>query len=138
MRGGGWYPDYQLRLLRRDKARYDPAHPVHELVVLDGEAGHLENVLIHYNYDSVTQFRAKMLRYTDFEARILQEKGAQVQLWTPVNMPIREFWRRFVTLKGYQDHLYGALFGALMSWYTFVTYKRLRQLRRLEGARDER
>ena len=34
VRHGGFYPDYQLRLLRRDRARYDPARPVHEVVLL--------------------------------------------------------------------------------------------------------
>ncbi len=129
MRGGGWYPDYQLRLLRRGRARYDRAHPVHEIVILDGKAGHLENPFIHYNYDTVTQFRRKMGRYTTFEAEILLEQGVQVRLWTNIWMPLREFWRRFVTLRGYRDHVYGLLFCALMSWYTFATYRQLGRLR---------
>ena len=137
MRGGGWYPDHQLRLLRKNRARYDPGQPVHEIVVLDGEVGYLENVLVHYNYDSVSQFRGKMLRYTDFEARILDEEGVQIRPWTPVTMPLREFWRRFVKLMGYRDHVYGALFCGLMSWYTFVTYRRLRQLRGLAETQAE-
>jgi len=128
MRGGGWYPDHQLRLLRRGRARYDPAHPVHEIVILDGEAGYLENPLVHYNYDTVAQFRKKMGRYTIFEARILREQGVRVRPWTYLTMPLREFWRRFVTLRGYRDHLYGVLFCGLMSWYTFMTYRRLRAL----------
>lgn len=129
MRGGGWYPDYQLRLLFRDKARYDPEHPVHEIVILDGQAGYLENVLIHYNYDSVAQFRQKMSRYTLFEAQILREQGVRVRPYTYLSMPLREFWRRFVKLGGYRDHLYGLLFCGLMSWYTLLTYLRLRQIR---------
>lgn len=129
MRGGGWYPDHQLRLLRRGQARYDPAHPVHEIVILDGEAGHLENPLVHYNYDTVAQFRKKVGRYTIFEAQILREQGVRVWPWTCVTMPLREFWRRFVTLGGYQDHVYGLLFCGLMGWYTYVTYRRLRNLR---------
>jgi glycosyltransferase involved in cell wall biosynthesis len=133
MRGGGWYPDHQLRLLRRNRAHYDPAHPVHEIVVLDGEAGYLENVLVHYNYDSVSQFRRKMRRYTDFEAKILEKKGVRVKPWTSVTMPLREFWRRFVVLEGYRDHLYGALFCGLMSWYTYVTYRQLRLLSASDG-----
>ena len=36
VRHGGFYPDYQLRLLRRDAARYDPARPVHEVVHAGG------------------------------------------------------------------------------------------------------
>jgi glycosyltransferase involved in cell wall biosynthesis len=129
MRGGGWYPDYQLRLLRRDRARYDPARPVHEVVLLEGQAGHLENPLTHYNYDTVGQFRVKMGRYTGHEAEILKEKGVRVRPWTYASMPLREFWRRFVTLGGYRDHLYGLLFCGLMAWYTLQTYLKLRELR---------
>jgi len=128
MRGGGWYPDPQLRLLRRGQARYDPDRPVHEVVVLDGEAGYLENAFLHYNYDTVGQFRRKMGRYTGFEAGILHAQGVRAHPWTYVTMPLREFWRRFVTLKGYRDHAYGLLFCGLMAWYTFVTYVRLRQM----------
>ena len=128
MRGGGWYPDPQLRLLRRSKAQYDPDHPVHEIVILDGEAGTLQNVFIHYNYDTVAQFREKMGRYTGFEAEILFRQGIRAKPWTYLSMPLREFWRRFVRLQGYRDHVYGLLFCGLMSWYTLLTYQRLRQL----------
>jgi glycosyltransferase involved in cell wall biosynthesis len=128
MRGGGWYPDYQLRLLRRARARYDPAQPVHEVVLLDGEAGYLEHPLIHYNYDSVAQFRHKMGRYTRYEAEILRDRGVRPRPWSYLSMPLREFWRRFVRLRGYRDHVYGLLFCGLMGWYTFMTYIRLRRL----------
>ena len=128
MRGGGWYPDHQLRLLRRDRARYDLNRPVHELVLLDGQAGYLKNPLIHYNYDTVAQFRQKMGRYTAYEAQILHQQGVRVRPWTYLTMPLREFWRRFVTLRGYRDHLYGLLFCGLMAWYTLETYLRLRKL----------
>jgi glycosyltransferase involved in cell wall biosynthesis len=129
MRGGGWYPDHQLRLLRPDRARYDPAHPVHEIVILDGEAGYLENPFVHYNYDTVGQFRYKMARYTHLEAKILNDQGARVRPWTYVSMPLREFWRRFVVLQGYKDHVYGLVFCSLMGWYTFTTYRQLHKLR---------
>ena len=129
MRGGGWSPDPQLRLLRRTSARYDSGRPVHEVVLLDGQAGTLENRLIHYNYDTLGQFLRKQNRYMDYEAHILDEQGVQARPWTYVTMPLREFWRRFVTLQGYRDHLYGVLFCGLMGYYTFVAYWRLRRLR---------
>jgi len=65
----------------------------------------------------------------DFEAQILDEQRVRVRPWTYVTMPLREFWRRFVTLQGYRDHLYGVLFCGLMGYYTFVAYWRLRKLR---------
>jgi len=128
MRGGGWYPDHQLRLLQKGRARYDPQRPVHEVVLLEGEAGYLQNPLIHYNYDTVAQFRRKMGRYTRFEAAILHQQGIRARPWTYVTMPVREFWRRFLTLGGYRDHLFGVLFCGLMAWYTLLTYLQLRSL----------
>jgi glycosyltransferase involved in cell wall biosynthesis len=32
----GWSPDYQPRVLRKGHARFDPARPVHELVIAEG------------------------------------------------------------------------------------------------------
>jgi len=137
MRGGGWSPDPQLRLLRRGKARYDPSRPVHEIVILDGRAGTLENRLIHYNYDTLGQFLHKQNRYADYEAQILQERQARLRPWTYVKMPLEEFWRRFVTLRGYRDHVYGVVLCGLMAWYTFVAYRRLRKIQTSKSANDE-
>lgn len=127
IQGGGWSPDYQLRLLRPDRARYDLAQEVHEVAILDGPAGYLENRLIHYNYESVAEFREKQNRYIDFEARILREKGVRVRPYTYLTMPLREFWRRFVSLWGYRDGAYGLLLCGLMAYYTFLTYVRMRR-----------
>jgi (heptosyl)LPS beta-1,4-glucosyltransferase len=128
MRGGGWYPDAQLRLLRPDRARYNPTRQVHEIVILDGGEGTLREHLIHYNYDSLVQFRAKQGRYLLFEAKILHEQGIHPHPWTYVSMPLREFWRRYVTLQGYRDGWVGLLLCGLMSWYTFRTYRWLARL----------
>ncbi|MGB5933709.1 MAG: glycosyltransferase family 2 protein, partial [Anaerolineae bacterium] len=56
IRYAGWYPDYQLRLFRRHKGRYDESREVHELVILDGPQGYLGKPLIHYNYEDIGQF----------------------------------------------------------------------------------
>jgi glycosyltransferase involved in cell wall biosynthesis len=128
MRGGGWYPDYQLRLMRIDAARNDPERQVHETVLLDGQADYLKEHLIHYNYDSLAQFKFKQDRYIDFEVRILKEKGIRAKPWTYLTMPVREFRRRYVSLGGYKDGWVGLQVCSLMSWYMFITYLRLRKL----------
>lgn len=132
MRGGGWYPDRQLRLMKIDAAHYDPEREVHEIVILDGEAGILQEHLVHYNYDSLQHFRTKQNRYIDFEAKILRDKGVRAKPWTYVTMPVREFIRRYFTLDGYKDGLVGLQLCGLMGWYTFLTYVRLRRLRQAE------
>jgi glycosyltransferase involved in cell wall biosynthesis len=133
MRGGGWYPDHQLRLLRADCAHYDPARGVHEVVILDGEAGYLKEHLIHYNYDTLAHFRAKQNRYQALETRMLYSQGVRPRPWTYFSMPVREFWRRYVGLKGYLDGTVGLLLCGLMGWYTFRTYLRLGNLVRQES-----
>ncbi len=130
IRGGGWYPDYQLRLMRTEQAHYDPTREVHEVVQLQGKAGYLREHLIHYNYDSWAQFHAKQKRYAQLEARVLHKQGIRPRPYTYLTMPVREFWRRYVTLRGYRDGYYGLKLALLMAWYTFVTYRHLGRLQR--------
>ena len=130
IRHAGWYPDYQLRLMRRSQARYDPEREVHELVILDGEEGYLREPLIHYNYRTVGEFLHKTARYTSLEAGILQKAGVQPRWRSLVGQPAREFWRRYVTLRGYCDGGHGLLLSLLMGYYRGLTYWRLRQLAR--------
>ena len=77
---GGWYPDYQLRLLRLGRAHYDLTRPVHEIVILDGREGHLREPLIHHNYRTIGQFIAKQRQYVAYEAQILYQEGIKPKL----------------------------------------------------------
>ena len=127
IRHAGWYPDYQLRLMRRDRARYDPLRQVHELVELDGQAGHLTHPLVHYNYRTVGEFLLKTGRYTALEAEILRQAGVRPRWRSLVGQPAREFWRRYLTLQGYRDGGHGLLLCLLMAYYAGLTYWRLRR-----------
>jgi hypothetical protein len=118
----GWSPDYQLRLLRRGHARYDPARPVHETVLLGGEAGYLSNCLVHYNYDSLRRFAAKQRRYARLEAQALAERGVRPRPRSLLLQPLREFRRRFLELEGYRDGWHGLVLSSLLAYYTFRTY----------------
>ncbi|HPD40981.1 MAG TPA: glycosyltransferase family 2 protein [Anaerolineae bacterium] len=128
MRGTGWWPDYQLRLLRPDHATYDPQRAVHEEALLDGEAGRLQQPLIHYNYDTLEQFHAKQRRYTAYDVEILRQKGVRPHAYTPYTQVIRHFWWRFVTLQGWRDGLYGVRLSALMAYYEMLKYRQLRKV----------
>jgi glycosyltransferase involved in cell wall biosynthesis len=133
MRHGGYYPDHQLRLLRRGRARYDPARPVHEVVILDGDEGYLKNPLIHYNYDSWAQVHEKQRRYARLEAQRLADEGIRPRPHKFITQPLREFYRRVVTLQGYRDGLHGLrLNGLLAYYYGFLPYVHLTALRRSE------
>ncbi len=126
----GWYPDYQMRLLRRGQAHYDPTREVHELVVVEGEPGYLTVPFTHYNYTSFEQFRQKQNRYVQYDARILKEHGIQPKPHKFITQPLRQFIWRYITLQGYRDGLHGLRLSLLMSWYEFQKYVHLRRLYR--------
>lgn len=121
----GWYPDYQMRLLRRAQARYDPARPVHELVLLEGMAGHLQAPLVHLNYETVAEFVAKQTDYAAYDAQRLRQEGVHARPHHLVTMPLRQFWWRFVTLSGWRDGWHGLRLSALMGRFEFEKYRLL-------------
>jgi len=124
----GWYPDYQTRLLLRGRVHWE--RPVHEFTVVDGAQGYLENPLIHYNYVDLPDFVARQERYTDFDAGILLQQGVRPRFYTPYSQALRQFWWRFVTLKGVRDGLHGLRLSLLMAYYEAVKYRKLMRLQR--------
>jgi N-acetylglucosaminyl-diphospho-decaprenol L-rhamnosyltransferase len=128
LRGGGWWPDEQLRLLRRDRAHYDTSREVHEVVILDGPAAHLREPLIHHNYGTWAEFHAKQRAYAAHHARGLARRGVHPRPWTYVNQPLREFRRRYFTLGGWRDGRLGLQLALAMAYYEWHAHWRLRIL----------
>ncbi len=126
-RGAGYWPDYQMRLLRRGHARY--TRPASEIVELDGQSGNLINPLIHYNYDSIDQFHRKQTFRIDFEATNLFKQGIKPKFYTSYSQYVRHFWWRFVTLKGYRDGFHGLRLSLMLAYYFgYRYYLRLNQM----------
>ena len=134
-RGAGYWPDYQMRLLKRDCARY--TRPASEIVELIGRSGFLKNPLIHYNYESITQFRAKQEARIDFEVANLDRQGAKCRFYSPYYMALKHFWWRFGTLKGYRDGWHGLRLSILLGYYFgYRYYRRLAELRQAAPTGD--
>jgi hypothetical protein len=123
----GWFPDYQLRLLRRSLAHYDPARPVHELAILDSplEPGHLQNPLIHLNYETVREFIAKQRDYARYDAGQLLAEGKRARPHNFILQPLRQFRWRYFTLGGYKAGLHGLRLSLLMAYFEFQKYREL-------------
>lgn len=128
--GGGWSPDYQLRILRRGAGRYDESRSVHEVAILDGPSGYLTERLLHLNYRSLQQFCAKQRRYTEIEAATLRARGIRGDGRALVGAPLREFRRRYLDLAGWTDGPVGLFLSLAMAYYAF---QRVRLSRRGEG-----
>ena len=133
VRGAGWYPDYQLRLLRRSGARYDPRRVVHEVPMLEGPTGHLENANKHQNYRTLREFVAKQERYCEFASDAWLRTYGPPRARALVGQPLREFWRRYVSLGGYREGGLGLLLSGVLAWYTGKAVWRARQKSQATG-----
>jgi glycosyltransferase involved in cell wall biosynthesis len=67
IRHGGWYPDWNLRLLRRGRGRYEP-RLVGEHMLLTGPPGYLKNPVIHYDYKGIERYFDRHNVYSSLEA----------------------------------------------------------------------
>jgi hypothetical protein len=130
--GAGWYPDYQLRLLRHGRARY--TRPVHEIAEVEGEIGYLQHPLIHHNYRDPAQFHEKQRAYVRHDARILDEQGIRPRPHNYILQPLRQFRWRYVTLGGYRDGLHGLRLSLAMAYYEGAKYRELGRLQRERAA----
>lgn len=133
VRHTGWSPDYQIRLLNRERCRYDEGREVHEFPGVDGETGTLESPLVHYNYETWRQFLQKQRHYVNLEARALHSAGYRARPRSLIGQPLREFKRRFITYKGYRDGTLGLALSIAMALYKAETYRRLWRLQAKEN-----
>lgn len=116
----GWYPDYQLRLFKNGKGKFEEKH-VHELLRVEGKTEYLKEPLTHYNYDSIDQFLKKMTTiYTANEAENMIASGYVFRKIDVIHLPVKEFIQRFFAQKGYKDGLHGLVLSLLMAFYHFV------------------
>lgn len=130
LRGGGWYPDHQLRLLRRGRARYDEARLVHEFAQLDGAAGYLTQHLLHLNIERVDELWRKQTSYAIQEAQTLYLAGLRARWRNFAGAPLREFQRRYLALGGYRDGALGLLLCATLAYFEWVKFVHLKGLER--------
>ncbi|GAB4116389.1 MAG: glycosyltransferase family 2 protein [Roseiflexaceae bacterium] len=125
LRGGGWYPDPQLRLMRRSQARYDEQRLVHELVQIDGPVSTLRNPLLHLNIEQFDELWRKQTSYAYQEAQTLWREGRRARLRNFVGAPLREFVRRYLQLGGWRDGRIGLLMCATLAYFEVIKFMHL-------------
>lgn len=128
LRYGGEWPDFQLRLFRRDLGRYQERE-VHAHVILDGPAGALASPFLHYPYRSLRDFRSKLLgRYTAWEALERHKNGVRFGWHKLIIRPTGAFLMRYMIRQGFRDSWQGLLMACVWAAYVFLTFLKLREL----------
>lgn len=120
----GWYPDYQLRLALKSKAKI-PYRLVHESMEVDGSCGVLKNDILHYSYDNLTQYIQKMVLYAHSaaEQKVLEKR--KLKLSDLLLVPGLTFLKTYIARKGFLDGLHGFVLSNLSACSVFIRYAML-------------
>lgn len=133
----GWYPDFQLRLFRNGHGKYDKRH-VHEPLKIDGEIQKLNEPLIHYNFETVSQFLYRhLLVYAPNEAEELDSRGYVFDWKSAIRFPMSEFLSRFFAREGYKDGFHGLMLSLLMGFYHLAIFAYLWEKKNFKDVDNE-
>ena len=132
-----WYPDYQLRLFRSGRGRFEERR-VHEHLVVDGRVAESSIDLVHENLKGISDYVGKLNRYADLEAQeILRPAGALRPGslrggWPERRRALKRVWLRmrgravlrflwlYVVKRGFLDGRPGLIFCGLIAVHDFL------------------
>lgn len=161
IRHAGYYPSWNLRLLRRGAGEYetvpDPTgqtgdNEVHEHILLKGKAGWLREPLDHYAYPDIFTFVEKHNRYSTWEALVqldrrtvaapagsmaLRLKWRRMAKQLVRKLPFPEAWRflyHYVFKRGFLDGSAGYVFCRLLAEYEFLSWAKTWEAQRIARA----
>ena len=122
---GGWYPDYVLRLIKKE-ALVKWEGKLHEQPKVKGEVGKLINPLIHKSHRSLSEMVDKTNEWSEVEARLLFEANhPKVYWWRFITIALREFWYRGILKLGFLDGTVGIIEIIYQMYSRMITYVKL-------------
>jgi glycosyltransferase involved in cell wall biosynthesis len=124
IRGGGWYPDHQLRLYRRTRGRWEGAY-IHESVKMESGARIevLEGDLLHYSvHDPLEHHQMIGERYAPLSARQMYEQGRRTTPFGVATAGPAAFLRSLILKGGFRDGLAGLAIARFAAHNAFLKH----------------
>jgi glycosyltransferase involved in cell wall biosynthesis len=123
----GLYPEYHLRLFRRDVGRFEDKE-VHAHLRVPGRVAELQNHILHFGMTSLSKQLVNIDRYSRYQADELKKLGkrfrwSQVVFRPPAVFGYYYFWKRGF-LAGYR----GLWLAAISATFDFWTHAKLWEL----------
>ncbi|HEX9509994.1 MAG TPA: glycosyltransferase family 2 protein [Puia sp.] len=118
---------YFLRLFNRRKGSFNEGL-VHEKIEVRGKTGRLENKILHYSYDDITQWHEKCGSYTTLGARGAVSRGRSRSVFAVVSALPFYFFRYYFINLNFLNGLQGFYWSAFSSYSHFMKYVKIREL----------
>jgi len=128
IRHGGWWPDPQLRLVRRERASIRGA-PGHETLHADGPVEDLSGAITHDTHPTVAAALARVERYSN---HLAPERAGRRRIggWHLFAHPAAAFLRKYFVQRGFLDGTHGFLVAAIHASVKFAVYAKEWELQR--------
>jgi glycosyltransferase involved in cell wall biosynthesis len=123
---GGWYPDCEIRLYRRNKGRWEGG--LHAKVAVDGKVGSLKNEYLHYTYRDISDQIQTIDKYSRIAAEDLAKSGEKFCLFKLLFHPPFRFIKEYFFKSGFRDGLPGLIIIVSTMFYVFMKYAKLWEL----------
>jgi glycosyltransferase involved in cell wall biosynthesis len=124
IRGGGWYPDRQLRLFRKSKGHWKQRH-IHESVTMDPGARveRLSGDLLHYTSENAAHHH-RMIgeRYAPLAARQMFEEGRRTSVLGVASAGPAAFIRSLILKGGLRDGFAGFTIASFAAHHAFLKH----------------
>ena len=126
---GGWYPDREIRLYRKDKGNWQGG--IHAKVHVAGTIGTLKNYYMHTPYtDTAHQIRTIDRYATAFAEDLFQSRG-RFRFFNILMRPPYRFFRDYILKKGFLDGIPGLIIAVSTTYYVFMKQAKLWEMERL-------
>ncbi len=126
---GGWYPDYrQPQFFHRSRMRYreDMVHESFEFFnAAEGTLEYLNGHVFQYPFRTISQYLAKMHRYSTLRAEAMFREGRRFYTHQLVSHPLFTFLKMYCVRQGFRDGMAGLVLAGLYSAYVFTKYAKL-------------
>ena len=133
---GGWFPDFQFRLFRKDSYLVNHEE-VHGGFSAKGPKGRLKGYVYHDTYETIYAYVSRMNDYTSLQVsnKLKANPGATTAWYNLILSPASHFLRMFISKKGYKDGFHGFVLALLDSAYSMLLYAKLWEyrMRQAEG-----
>ena len=132
IRGGGWYPDYQLRLYNKARGQWQGAY-IHESVKMDTTArtGTLTGDILHYSVkDAAHHHRMIGERYAPLAARQMFESGRRTTPFRIITAGKIAFIRSYLLKGGWRDGLAGFAIARFAAHHAFLKHLMLWEMQK--------
>lgn len=127
----GVYPDFHLRLFRRDRAHFGGREP-HAKAIVNGPTARLRAPMLHFSYRDVADHVSTMNRLTSQSA--LEAEPTAAVVFKMFANPAWRFFNFYLVRGGFREGGRGLYASMAAAFYVFLKYAKLYE-RRLASRR---